>query len=284
MKVRFLLSTQRSGSHFLKSFIETHFANVICSGETLENPFSPAHQAPTLSTHPEVLHFWPWYKREAADGNISGAPEKRIEAFEVYLTKLAALTAPRDLVIDTKYNSIRALSGCKDTEYGPEDFISFLTSRKIPVLHLIRKNILRTIISYKLARDTGVWHRTVERSSDEPLPKIRLNPKGVLLEIRYGIKLIQEYQSRFSGYPGYGEIIYEEFIQEQKYSEPGRNSRILARFLDKMPLVPSQKTLPFKKTTPEDPSEVVENWDEVAGLLQGTNHAWMAQTPLLAAA
>ena len=82
MKVRLLLSTQRSGSHFLKSFIETHFDNVICSGEMLEQPVSLVHQAPVLSTHPEVPYFWPWYEREAVAGNISVAPEKRLEVFE----------------------------------------------------------------------------------------------------------------------------------------------------------------------------------------------------------
>jgi hypothetical protein len=237
-----------------------------------------------LSSHPEFPKFWLWYELEAAARNISVAPDRRIEAFEAYLSKLSALVKPKDLVIDAKYNSIRSLSGYGDTEYGSHDFTSFITSRQIPVLHLIRKNTLRVVLSNQLARQTGVWHRTTERSPEEPLPKIRLNPKAVLVDIRYALKLTQDYQSRFAGYPGYEEIVYEDLVRERGFPQTGANLRTLAHFLDKKPSGPSLAAIPFKKTTPEDPSEVVENWDEVIRTLRATEFGWMAQTPLLAAA
>jgi LPS sulfotransferase NodH len=284
MKARLLLSTQRSGSHFLKSLIDTHFQDVICSGEMLEQPVAGVRQSPVLSTHPEVPHFWPWYKIETTAGNIPEAPDKRIDAFETYLLKLTALTEPKDLVVDTKYNSINTLIGCRETDYSSQDFTDFLTNRKIPVLHLIRKNILRIIVSYKLARETGIWHRNSERAPGESLPKIRLHPKGVLLEIKFGLGLIQEYRNRFKGFAGYSEIIYEDLVQEHESSTMGASLQTLARFLDKPPVNNIPTPIPYKKTTPEDSSEVVENWDDVVRMLRSTEHEWMAQTPLLAAA
>ena len=194
MRVRLLLSTQRSGSHFLKSYVESRFPSVICSGEVLEEPIAFARQLPTLSTHPEFPNFWLWYELEAAARSISVAPDRRIEAFAAYLSKLSALARPKDLVVDAKYNSIRSLSGYSDTDHGSQDFTTFITSRQIPVLHLIRKNTLRLIISNALARQTGIWHRTKERSPDELLPKIRLNPGNVLSYIQYAHELTQDYQ------------------------------------------------------------------------------------------
>jgi hypothetical protein len=284
MKARLLLSTQRSGSHFLKSIIDTHFRGVVCSGEMLEQPVAGVRQSAVLATHPEVLHFWPWYEKEVAAGNISGAPDKRIEAFEIYLGKLTTLIEPNDLVVDTKYNSINTLIGFRETDYSSHEFTDFLTNRQIPVLHLIRKNILRIIVSYKLARESGVWHRNSERALGERLPKIRLHPKGVLLEIKFGLGLIQEYRDRFKGFAGYSEIIYEDLVHEHEGEKTGIGLQTLAHFLDKAPLENIKSAIPYKKTTPEDPSEVVENWDEVVRMLRTTEHEWMAQTPLLAAA
>jgi len=284
MKVRLLLSTQRSGSHFLKSFIESHCPAVVCSGEVLREPGALARQYPALARNPEFSHFWPWYEAEAAAGSISVAPDKRIEAFEKYLSQLTALVEPGDLVVDVKYNSIRSLSGYWDSDYGSHDFTSFITSRHFPVLHLIRKNILKVLISNKLALQTGIWHRAEEPRADEPLPKIRLNPQSVLFDIRYAVKLTQDYQVRFSGYPGYEEIIYEDFVREQAFSEPGINMRTLGCFLEQTPSGPSKAALPFKRTTPEDPAEVVENWTEVVRILRTTEHGWMTGAPYLAAA
>jgi LPS sulfotransferase NodH len=284
MNVRLLLSTQRSGSHFLKSHIESHFSGVTCSGEVLREPGELARRYPALPSKPEYSHFWPWYETQVRAGNLSVMPDKRLEAFEIYLSKLSAVVGPGDLVVDVKYNSIRSLGGYWDTEYGSHDFTSFITSRNISVLHLIRKNILKVIVSNKLAVHTGVWHRNEERSEKESLPKIRLNPKRVLGDIRYALKLRQDYQTRFSGYSNYDEIVYEDFVQEQGFTEPGINSRVLALFLEKSPVSQTPTELPFKKTTPDDPSEVVENWQEVIRFVRTTEHGWMTDTPYLKAA
>ena len=131
---------------------------------------------------------------------------------------------------------------------------------------------------------TGVWHRTDERLSYDALPKIRLNPKNVLFEIKYSLKLTQDYQNRFAGYSRYEEIVYEDFLREQNSSLPGEQARSLARFLVKKPIESMPGSIALQKTTPDDPSYVVENWDEMVRVLRATEYGWMVQTPLLAAA
>jgi len=284
MKVRLLLSTQRSGSHLLKSLIESRFPSVVCTGEVLEEPVAFIRQFPALASHPEFPHFWQWYALEAGAHNISVAPDRRIEAFGTYLSKLSALAKPKDLLVDVKCNTIRSLSGYWDTDYGSNDFASFIANRLIPVLHLIRKNTLRAIVSHQLARQSGVWHRTGEQSSNQATPKIQLNPKGLLAEIQQAQRLTQDYQNLFRDHPVYEEIVYEDIVREREYTHSGAHLRTLGHFLDKKSSAPPHAELPFKKMTPENLSEVVENWREVLSALRGTEYGWMAEPQLLAAA
>ncbi len=283
MCVRLLLSTQRAGSHFLKALVESRFSSVACTGEVLEEPVAFARQFPALASHPEMPLFWLWYELQAASRSISVAPSRRLEAFEIYLAKLEAAARPKSLLVDVKYNTVRALGGYWDTEHGSGDFISFIQSRQIPVLHLIRKNTLRVIISHQLAKQTGVWHRKKDRTAREIVAKIRLNPNTILDEIHANHRLTLDYQARLEGHPGYQEIIYEDMVRERENSQPGP-LRALGQFFGKKPSSVNLAAIPFKKITPEDPAQIVENWDEVVRALSCTEHAWMAQPPLLAAA
>jgi hypothetical protein len=279
-----LLSTQRAGSYFLKSLIESRFSSVVCTGEVLEEPVAFAGQFPALAGHPEMPLFWLWYELQAASRSISVAPARRLEAFEIYLSKLDALAKPKNLLVDVKYNTLRALGGYWDTENGSGDFTSFVASRQIPVLHLIRKNTLRILISHELAKKTNVWLRTRERTGSELLPKIQLNPKTILAEIQSLHRLTADYQARFNNHPGYQEIIYEDIVGERERGPNGGHLRTLGQFFGKKASGVNLSAIPCKKITPEDPSEIVENWDEVLRALHYTEHGWMAQTPLLAAA
>jgi LPS sulfotransferase NodH len=282
MQVRLLLSRQRSGSHFVKSYIETRFAGITCSGEVLEKPLDA--QAPVLPAHPEIPRFWTWYAREAIAGGISTAPDERISAFEFYLNNLAWKSKPNELVFDVKYNCAHSLSGYEDTDHGSTDFTAFIKSRNIPVLHLMRGNILKTLVSHQLAHRTGIWHRASERSASEVLPKIELNAQETLRAIAQSDRLTQDYRHHFRGYPGYEEVVYEDLVREQKDASVTPCLDAVARFLGRDPVASALSEIWCKKTTPDDPAEVVENWDEIVRVLRGTKYAWMTQGDLLAAA
>ena len=284
MCVRLLLSTQRAGGYFLKSLIESRFSSVACTGEVLEEPVAFTRQFPALADHPEMPLFWLWYELQAASRSISVAPGRRLEAFEIYLSQLESLAKPKTLLVDVKYNTLRALGGYWDTENGSGDFAAFVASRQIPVLHLIRKNTLRILISHELAKKTNVWLRTKEQTGVESSPKIRLNPKTILAEIQSLHRLTADYQARFAQHPGYQEIVYEEVVAERERTANGAHLRTLGQFFSKKPSSVNLSAITCEKITPEDPAEIVENWGEVLRALHYTEHGWMAQTPLLAAA
>jgi hypothetical protein len=222
--------------------------------------------------------------REVSSRNISAAPGKRIAAFESYLTKLAWLTEPSDLLIDIKYNCIRSLSGYEDTDHGSTDFTTFIKNKKLPVLHLIRRNILRTLISHALARETGVWHRVKEKAPTELLPPIHLNPEKTLAAIRHADRLTRDYQEHFCDYDLYEEVVYEELVRDEESRQAGESLRTLSQFLGREPHASEPSAIWCKKTTPSDPSEVVGNWKEIVHLLDATEYGWMVENPLRAAA
>jgi LPS sulfotransferase NodH len=282
MQVRLLISRQRSGSHFVKSFIESRFSGVVCSGEVLEKPFDT--QPPVLPAHPEIPRFWAWYAREAAAGRIATAPDERIAAFEFYLKNLIWKTKPGELVVDAKYNSIRSLSGYEDTDHGSADFTAFIRREQIPVLHLIRSNVLKTLVSHELARQTGIWQRTSERASSEILPKIKLDAEVLIHAITQAERLTRDYREHFCGHPGYEEVIYEDLVRAVTNTHSTPSLDAIGRFLGRKPLASVQCGIWCKKTTPDDPAEVVANWDEIVRVLRNTKYAWMTESDLLAAA
>ena len=283
MKIKLLLSTQRSGSHFLKSYIENNFSRAVCSGAVLRSPGALADQYPALPGHPEISHFWPWYERAVLARKISLMPDRRMEALHVYLQELLDLVKPKDLIVDVKYNSLRCLSGFENKDDGTHDFVSFIIQHEIPVLHLIRRNVLRMRVSLLLAQHTGVWHRYHQRAADEALPKLHIDPQMLLNNIHTMVKLHRDFRQRFAGFPLYEAVHYEEFIKEPGFPHPGPHHLALSRFMEEVPTQPANLDLPYKKTAPENPGEVVENWDEVVRLIRATEHAWMLPASVIAA-
>ena len=136
----------------------------------------------------------------------------------------------------------------------------------------------------ELARRTGIWHRTSEKAATEVLPKIRLNAKQTLREINQNDRLTQDYREHFRGYSRYEEIVYEELVREQGLASVTPSLETVARFLGKAPAASVRSEIWCKKTTPDDPAGVVENWDEIVRALRSTRFAWMTQAALLAAA
>jgi hypothetical protein len=282
MQLRILLSRQRSGSHFLKSLIDSRFPGVLCTGEVLEKPVD--NQSPVLPAQPDIPRFWTWYAAGAANGSIAATPDERIPAFDYYLSEMAWKSRPNELVIDMKYNCVRSLSGYEDTDNGSTDFATYVREKGVPVLHLIRKNILSTVVSHAFARHTGVWHRAADKAPSEILPKIRLDAKEVLGLVQQTDRLVDDYQEIFREHGSYAEVVYEDLVREIQTARDGAQLEILARFFERRPLDAGASAIWCKKTTPEDLSQVVENWGEIVRALSGTPFAWMTEPALLAAA
>ena len=76
---------------------------------------------------------------------------------------------------------------------------AFITSRQIPVLHLIRKNTLRILISHRARKtDWRLASHQGTRRRGRSWPRSTSNAKTILAEIQSNHRLTLDYQARFA--------------------------------------------------------------------------------------
>src|SRR5262249_28128910 len=62
------------------------------------------------------------------------------------------------LVVGVNYNSLQSLNNFWQNSLSPPYLLELIQTFNFGVLHLIRENLLRTLISERRARASGVWH------------------------------------------------------------------------------------------------------------------------------
>lgn len=140
-----------------------------------------------------------------------------------------------------------------------------LAGRKdLKVIHLTRRNRLRTVISLEIAFKTGQW--TMARNTGD-LKEKRLTLDPVKLIKR--LEQIEEGEAatrvRFADRPML-EIIYEELVRS-----PKEGFESVAAYLGVDDIDPGQIRL--KRQNPERLEQLIINYDEVASALQNTRFA-----------
>lgn len=128
------------------------------------------------------------------------------------------------------------------------------------VIHLIRGNCLKTYISAISARIHKMRH---PREGDQiSTIKVHVDPKQLMMELSKRTKEAQQQRSRFSGCP-YHEVYYENFTRDRE-----KESRELLDFLHVDDAVSLSSDL--VKINPDSLEGVIENYEEIYSLLQGT--------------
>lgn len=143
----------------------------------------------------------------------------------------------------------------------PEEWQKFLAYRDLKVIHLVRRNRLKTVISLEIAFKTGRW--TKSRNVGAPVDKrLHLDPAGVLArleEIEEGEKATR---ARFAD-RDMMEVFYEDLVRS-----PREAFAAVGAFLDVQDLDPEQIRL--KKQNPEPIRRLITNFEEVEAALRNT--------------
>jgi hypothetical protein len=141
---------------------------------------------------------------------------------------------------------------------------------------LERKNHLRTILSYTIAREAGVWHL---HRNEQPVEKaIHINPDKVYLEYEE-IDLLEALDEISNYYVtlrkvfaelnlSYLNLIYEEDIREDPLNA-------YRKIIDHIGLKPKHPKTRFNRTNPFPINKMVSNYDELAKYLSNTPYKWM---------
>jgi len=140
--------------------------------------------------------------------------------------------------------------------------VNYAKEQGLKVIHVVRDNALKTMISRSLAKRTGVYHVKGETSE-----KTRITiPTSTLISDLYSLRSEDEEWSREFDANPYFKVHYEEFVQSPE--------RIASEMLDFLGMGDDKKlTSPHKKVITSGLEDVIENYDDVKRTLDGTEFA-----------
>jgi predicted Zn-dependent protease len=250
MQQKFIITaTQRSGTAFLESALNRH-PEIYCYGEALLDT--------NYSGDYTFYHYW--LQQIAQDpANITLQAKKRI--FGEYLDWFYTGKAQRSATgFDIKYDQYADIA----------DSLATLQAKQVKVIHLVRRNVLKTLISSRL----NVQQRELNRKSHdtERPPVVRINlpaDSSLVAELQRRKNEINHFSSIFKNHFDSVEICYEDLV-----ASPEGETRLLApevvqNIFDFLQLTDREMPLQtgWRKTNPNVLTDVLENYDQVADLL-----------------
>ncbi len=271
--IRFvLLTTQRSGSTYLRLWLNGH-SSVRCHGEVFLDTYPAADgfvrycQSKAVRRMLQRIFTKPVLVRNlsnpVADSLVVGyldrlfndpsfsAPWTSVSTWREHQPREAS-KAEKAVGFQLMYSQLR--------HYRP--LRTWLERQRPSVIHLIRHNALKLLLSRWMAAKTGVYH-----SFDQGFSK--LTARRIVVDTgqirRHLAAILQEREAMTTLFAGhrYLEVTYEDFTS--KHSETAR--RILA-FLNVEEI--DVRFPDMQKVIPDPVEQVVENLDELSSVLRGT--------------
>lgn len=140
--------------------------------------------------------------------------------------------------------------------------------KKIKLIHLKRENLLRTVLSGKIALKTNVWYKktfgTKVKLADK---KLSLNPDECIQEF----KKIKEWESNIDN------IFSEHSKLEISYEKMVTDPDTLSEVLDFLGVEQKPLKTSHKKQNKEPLSQLIENYDEFSNKLSKTEWHYLLE-------
>jgi hypothetical protein len=258
MTVYVLLSRNRSGSGALGSMLD--------QTTTIQYLWEAFHEG--QAHRPE--NYFSFMRQLCREHPDAWMPSQAATRLDGYLQFLESLSSKRDVLISIKYNSMHHFNKLwMDLGEAPTLF-AMLRERKIPVVHLRRKNHLRVYVSALVAEMNGVWH-----SRDPVAVKagtLRLDSGKCL---RYLAGQCQEDARVALALGGYPRILELEYASV--FDLRGRVTQDAMHALAGFCRVPigDIREPDLIKLTPRSLRSVIANYEEVETSLAGSPYEWM---------
>ncbi len=125
------------------------------------------------------------------------------------------------------------------------------------IIHLVRRRILDTLVSRKLAEDSGTWFQPSHVDGPPARPEVRLDPTEVATFISERQAYVQSFRERFRN-ADLHEVSYEDIAADPKLCA----ERIAQVTGLPMPAFPMQ--LPIRKQNTWAIPDIVSNYNEIA--------------------
>lgn len=258
MALAVLLARQRSGTGALGSILDQHeeidyFGEVFHDGE-IGSP----------------RNYFTFLERKIKQEPARGLPMAARRNFEEYLAYLEGLTETPFKLIDVKYRSTHHFNGPWSGRFDEPVFLRWIKEKGLPVIHLTRRNLLKTYVSGLLADANRVWHAT--EKDELKVKTIRLDPAKTLANLNASAREVEAFFGSMRRYSKVTTFDYDEMLDK----DGKLGSRIEDCIRRILPVKPFEKRTPaFVKQVDDRLWKVIENYEEVADTLAPTQHAWM---------
>jgi len=168
-------------------------------------------------------------------------------------------------VIDVKYNSWHHFNTTWHSPMEPPTMLQFIMGNKIPIIHIKRRNLLHQYLSLKVAISSGKFHYN-KNERGKQRKKIRIQPNHCKMSMRIVRKDVNNFQYWLANYPFYYEVVYEEMIIANKFSNQLNSivSEITNGEITRLGDPPLKKGI-------SDPFALIENKDELINALKNSN-------------
>ncbi len=145
------------------------------------------------------------------------------------------------------------------------DFIKNDTT--IRIIHIKRKDLLRTYVSKLIAEKTGAWRSSQEKKGVDFKKQVEIDIEDCIDNLRNSVQVETEFGiAMFPNHP-YLELTYEELTTDIQ----GTMSKVL-EFLEVKKI---KVNSPLKRQNPEGLNELVSNYDDLAEALRKTEFGYL---------
>jgi|GEM_PF-2125182 len=206
-----------------------------------------------------------YFKKKLIEKNIdftfpSTKNQKKI--FEQFFHFLKSNNKKSFHVIDIKYDSWHHFNPVWHCSEQPPALLSWIKALNIPVIHIIRKNLLHQYISSEVAAKTGKYHYEKNENIIVENKKIIIKPNHCKFIMHRVKRNIKKHQGWFNNYPYYYQICYEDLIRNGVFSN--RINNIISSITNNK--IMKLKDPPLKKGI-KNPLENVENKQQLVNVI-----------------
>lgn len=242
-----LLASPRSGSTWIVDLLNSHPQLVMYS----ELFVRTAKERPTFAGDKNILLWNAYYWR------IPGIRRRLLRPYYTYRYLQEVYAGKGDWDADVRGVGFKLMYGDVRRHIA---IPVYLRMKRVPVVHLVRRNYLDAFISMEVARKRNVFHA----SSSEELTTLHLDPRETRKRLDAILAERNKFRNRLakSGLPSM-EVAYEDVREGE---EP------LKKIQEFLQLDYVSLNSDLQKQINKGQRELIDNYDELAAALKGTDH------------
>ena len=138
--------------------------------------------------------------------------------------------------------------------------LRYVQDHRIKVLHVVRNNILKTLVSRVTAKQRKLYHSTENITVD----KVYLRPRGLIRKLDFIASEARAWREAVSDNP-YQKISYEDFVADRESVLKKALGFLGVKYIDNL-------TSHLKKINPNNLEDVILNYKEIKDCLRGSDY------------